>query len=405
MKSIVELRAERATLINENRALVDLAEKEKREFTSEESKAFDARLKDGEALRGKYEAMERQAEAERSIAETAAEAAEDTRGATELGTDQEKRLAVFEAYLRRDIKGLSAEEYRALQADIDVSGGFSVPQQMVATLIKFKDDMLFVRQHANVVPVTTGDSLGAVSLDADPEDGTWTAEIGDADEDTQMAFGGRELDPHQLTKLLKVSQKLIRTSALDITTLVPERLAYKFGVTEEKNFLTGDGAGKPLGVFTASASGISTGRDVSTGNTSTAIAADGLIEAKYNQKGQYWALMRWLFHRDALKNIQKLKDGEGQYIWQPGLQGGQPDLLLNMPFDMSEFAPNTFTASQYVGILADWSQYMIAELQGFTLQVLMELYATTGQVGYLAREWVDGMPVLEEAFTRVKLAA
>jgi hypothetical protein len=61
------------------------------------------------------------------------------------------------------------------------------------------------------------------------------------------------------------------------------RLAYKFGVTQEKAYLTGDGNQKPLGVFTASNDGISTGRDVSTGNTTTAITFDGLIEAKVAQ--------------------------------------------------------------------------------------------------------------------------
>jgi len=107
-----------------------------------------------------------------------------------------------------------------------------------------------------------------------------------------------------------------------------ERLAYKFGVTEEKAFMTGNGSGQPLGLFTASADGISTGRDVSTGNTTTAIQFDGLIEAKYSVKGAYWANAKWLFHRDAMKNISKLKDGEGQYLWLPSVREDEPDRLL-----------------------------------------------------------------------------
>jgi HK97 family phage major capsid protein len=63
-------------------------------------------------------------------------------------------------------------------------------------------------------------------------------------------------------------------------------------------------------VFTPSASGISTGRDVSTGNTSTAIGFDGLIEAKFSIKSQYWRNATWLFHRDAIKGISKLKNDD-----------------------------------------------------------------------------------------------
>ena len=75
------------------------------------------------------------------------------------------------------------------------------------------------------------------------------------------------------------------------------------------------GASQPLGLFTASDNGISTGRDVSTGNTSTSMTFDGLMEAKYSLKGQHQMNAEWLFHRDGVKQLAKLKDGDGQYIW------------------------------------------------------------------------------------------
>jgi HK97 family phage major capsid protein len=93
-------------------------------------------------------------------------------------------------------------------------------------------------------------------------------------------------------------------------------LAYKFGVTQEKGYLTGTGNKQPLGVFTASNDGISTGRDVSTGNTTTSITFDGLIGGQVVAQGGYWNKAEWLFHRDAVKQISKLKDGDGQYIWR-----------------------------------------------------------------------------------------
>ena len=300
---------------------------------------------------------------------------------------------------------MSGEELRALQVDSDEAGGYLVaPEQFVAELIKAVDNAVFIRQLATVHPLTTSASLGAPALDADPADADWTSEIGSAAEDSTMDFGKRELKPHPVSKLIKVSNRLIRISSIGVEALVRNRLAYKFGVTHEKGFLTGSGSGQPLGVFTASDQGISTGRDVSTGNTTTSMTFDGLIESKYTLKGQYWNKARWMFHRDGVKQIAKLKDGDGQYIWIPSVRVGEPDRLLNFPVMMSEYAPNTFTTGLYVGILGDFSHYWIADALDMQVQRLVELYARTNQTGFIGRMESDGMPVLEEAFVRVKLA-
>jgi HK97 family phage major capsid protein len=158
-----------------------------------------------------------------------------------------------------------------------------------------------------------------------------------------------------------------------------------------------------LGIFTASDNGIPTSRDVSTGNTATEIRFDGLKEAEYSLKSAYRRLAQWIFHRDAIKQISKLKDGEGRYIWQPSVQIGQPDRLLNMAINESEYAPNTFTTGCYVGILGDFRNYWIVDALTMTIQVLLELYAAKNQNGYISRAESDGMPVLGEAFSRVKL--
>lgn len=218
-----------------------------------------------------------------------------------------------------------------------------------------------------------------------------------------MSFGMRELNPHPLAKYIKVSRKLLR-KVPGAEALVRDRLAYKFAVTMENAYLNGDGAGQPLGLFTASDSGVPTSRDVSTGNTTTSIKFDGLMEAKYTLKSQYWRAARWLFHRDAVKQIAKLKDGEGQYIWQSSVREGQPDMLLGFPVYVSEYVPNTFTTGLYVGILGDFSHYWIADALEMEIQRLDELFAATNQVGFVGRWESDGMPVLAEAFVRVTLA-
>ena len=177
-----------------------------------------------------------------------------------------------------------------------------------------------------------------------------------------------------------------------------------FSVVEENVFQNGTGANQPLGVFTASALGVPTSRDFSTGNTSTAVKADGLIGALYNLKPQYQANAKWLFNRTVVRDIRKLKDGNGQYLWVGGLAAA-PDTILGHEFMMSEKTPNTMTASLYVGMIADWSFYWIADALNMTIQRLSELYAETNQIGFIARKEMDGMPVLGEAFSRVKLSA
>ncbi|MHB8077438.1 phage major capsid protein, partial [Desulfosporosinus fructosivorans] len=159
---------------------------------------------------------------------------------------------------------------------------------------------------------------------------------------------------------------------------------------------------KPLGVFTASPQGISTARDVSTGNTAITIGADGLIDAKYALKAQYRKSAQWIFHRDAIKMIRKLKDGNGDYLWKAGLSD-KPDTILELPFNESEYAPNTFTTGLYAGILGNFKFYWIADALNMQVQRLVELYAATNQTGFIGRLESDGMPVMEEAFVRVKL--
>jgi HK97 family phage major capsid protein len=102
--------------------------------------------------------------------------------------------------------------------------------------------------------------------------------------------------------------------------------------------------------------------------------------------------------------IRKLKDGEGNYLWQPGLASDRPATILSIPYDESEYCPNTFSTGKYVGALCCWNYYWIVDALTLRIQVLRELYAETNQTGYIARAETDGMPVHENGFVRVTLA-
>ena len=396
-----ELLAKRAALIAQARGMVEKAEVETRDFSTEEQTNYDAIFADIAKLDVKIENIRKLGTVEpnefRSSEAIRPEGDRDT-----ATVDAEKQSRAMAAYMRT---GAVSPELRALQADSDVAGGFmTTPQQFINRLIKAIDNQVFIRQWATPNLVATAQSLGMPYLANDPDDADWTSELGTGNLDSAMSFGKRELFPHPLAKRIKISNKLLRLNP-DVEQLAIDRLAYKFAVSFEKAAMTGSGASRPLGVFTASADGISTGRDVSTDNTTTAFTADGLKNAKYSLKGAYWPRAKWLFHRDAVKMLAKLKDTQNRYLWQASVQLGQPDMLEGVPLFTSEYAPNTFTAALYVGMIADFSYYHTADALDFGIQRLNELYAESNQTGFIGRLESDGMPVLEEAFVRVKLAA
>lgn len=430
---IIELRQKRAKLIADARALLDKAEGEKRDLTQEEQNNWDGMMNQADALRVQFEREERMAANETDLgdpvtASTRPDPSErgggqriEFRSRGMRGTDQTDPAwrdtpewrnllrtgqAGYGAGFRNFLRGQQVSaEVRALQADLDTQGGYLMtPIQMVDRIIQAVDDLVYIRQWASVFAVPNADSLGVPTLENDPADADWTTELATGSEDSSMSVGRRELHPHPLAKRIKISRKLI-AKVPNSEDLVVSRLGYKFGITQEKGFLTGNGAGQPLGVFVASSQGISTSRDESTDNTATAVTFDGLINTKYKLKPQYWPRARWLAHRDFYKMVAKLKDGDGQYLWRESVRMGEPDMLLGGPAFMSEYAPNTFTASQYVGMWADFSNYWIADSMAMDMQRLVELYAETNQIGLIGRLETDGMPVLEEAFVRVKLAA
>lgn len=366
---------------------------------------MDAKIAEAKGLEEQAQRQARGVAAGRDLAEPTNRLGAGQTPAAQKDTSPEAefQMKAFLKAVKGGEKSLSQAELKALQASDDPSGGYlTVPQQMVNGIIQFVNDAVFVRQLATVYQVPTAQSLGAAALDTDLSDPDWTSELATGNADAIAPFGKRELHPNPLAKRILISRKLLR-QAPNVEAIVRERLGYKFAVAQEKGFLTGHGAGQPLGLFTASTDGISTARDVTAANATT-VVPDDFVNAFYTMKPQYMARGQWLLHRDVVKMLRKVKDGDGSYIWQPGLTGGQPSTILDRPFFMSEYAPNTLTSGKYVALFGDFSFYWVADSLNMEMQVLTELYALTNQNAYIGRMETDGMPVLEEAFVRVKLA-
>jgi len=414
---IMKTKRDRYALVTQAREILDLAEKESnRDLSGEENTKYEALMADVDKFTKQIEREEELLKIEERLK---APGGDPTIASNQPIIQQpgqpagqkikpyatEEYKKAFSGYLRGGYKDLTGEEVRALAADQDIYGGFLItPEQFINELIMGLDNAVIIRQLATKYTVTDAESLGIPTLDNDVSDPIWTSEILTGSEDSTLSIGKRALHPHPLAKRIKVSRKLIRMATQGAEALVRERFVYKFSIVEETAFMTGNGVNQPLGVFTASNDGISTTYDVSTGNTATSIQTDGLIETKYALKAAYWPKARWIFHRDSVKQIRKLKTGEGDYIWQPGI-GATPDRILEIPYLISEYAPNTFTASSYVGIIGDFSRYLIADALTMQIQRLDELYAETNQVGFIGRLECDGAPSLGEAFRRLKLAA
>ncbi len=396
MRTEREILDEKARLVVAARAIHEAAEG--RALTTEEQTNMDAAFRDIGVLETEL-TRNRNLAAFGDIAAPQQQAQRPEGG--QRNAQQEAELRDFNTFLRTG----RIPQGRALQVDPDTGGGYlAAPQVFVNNLIMAIDNQTFVRQWANVLPpIPTAQSIGLPYMASDIDDAEWVGELQTGSDDSGLQFGKRELHPHALAKRIKISNTLLRmVPTIDAFAL--QRMAYKFQITWEKAGLTGNGNNKPLGVFVATPNGIPTSRDVSEGNTATSPTFDGVLAAKYTLKAAYWARARWLWHRDSVKKLALLKDGEGRYLWAESTRAGEPDTLAGLPFYVSEYVPNTFTTGQYVGILGDWKAgYQVVDTLNFAVQRLAELYAETNQTGFIGRWESDGMPVLPEAFVRVKL--
>ena len=109
-----------------------------------------------------------------------------------------------------------------------------------------------------------------------------------------------------------------------------------------------------------------------------------------------------MLNDSTVKALRKLKDGNGNYIWQPSVSAGVPDTILNRPYKTSSYVPEIGAGKKCMAF-GDFSYYWIADRSGRTFKRLNELFAMTGQVGFLAMERLDGKLILPEAIKTLKV--
>ena len=117
----------------------------------------------------------------------------------------------------------------------------------------------------------------------------------------------------------------------------------------------------------------------------------------YSLRTSYRRNAVFIMNDATVKALRKLKTtGGGDYIWQPSVTAGTPDTILNRPVYTSGFMP-TLAAGAKTVLFGDLNYYWVADREGRSFKRLNELYAPTGQVGFLASQRVDGKLILPEA--------
>ena len=387
----------RENLIHQMRALNDGCKDEKgevRSFTAEEENKYNSMAEDVRKLTALI-SEEKRSEQLAGFANSIPVPASDG----ESREDPSKEMEEFRQYL------MTGEKRDLVVDGVSNTAGALAPQEYVKKILANVQSEVKVLDRCNVIHLNQASSIGVPTESVDAADAAWTTEVPvSLTADSTWAFGKRELGANQLIKLVKVSNKLLKTSAFPIDQLVGDKLSIKMRQALENAIIKGDGSGKPLGVFTASASGVSTGRDITTG-TALTISADDIIATKRNVKQAHRSKGVWVINPEILTDVILLKDRNDQYIWRSGLTDNDPDRLYGSEVIESDFAPSAKTGGSYVAVFGDFSNYWVTMVDQISVQVLKEKYAENGEVGYLATAFADGAPVLAEAFSRLKIKA
>ena len=285
----------------------------------------------------------------------------------------------------------------ALRIGSDTEGGYLVPDEYERTLVEALEEENIFRSLAHIIRTASGERK--IPVVSSKGTASWIEE-GGAFPESDDTFGQVTIGAYKLGTTIKVSEELLNDSVFDLENYIAREFARRIGTKEEEAFFTGDGSGKPLGVL-ADKGGAEIGV---TAASATAITSDELLDLYYSLFSPYRKKAVWVVNDSTIKAIRKLKDNNGQYLWQPGLIANAPDTILGRPVKTSAFMPSIAAGAKSI-IFGDFKYYWIADRQGRTFKRLNELYATTGQVGFLASQRVDGRLILPEALKVLKQKA
>lgn len=308
-------------------------------------------------------------------------------------TNTDEYKDAFFSYVRYGYSGLDDSErkmlaqFRAagLEEGVPSKGGYLVPTVIANEIITGLNAESWIRKFADVELMR---STTNIPVDQSVPSFSWMGEK-DAYGETDLTFGNIQISAHKMGGIIKISEELLEDSSFKLEPHLRKKIIWGIDAAEEPAFLTGDGVGKPKGIVTSASVGV-------TAASATAITADEVLDFVYSMSPRYANNAILIASRGWVKAVRKLKDGNGQYIWQPSYRAGEPDTILGVPLRMSEYMPG-LDSTTTPAVIADFRFYKIADRGSMYIQRLVEKYADTGEIGFRVRKRVDGKLTLADA--------
>ena len=397
--TINELREKRNQAWNAAKAFVETKRDKDGLLSDEDSATYAQMEKKVQDYGTEIERMEAMAAMEAQLSKpTSAPITEKPLNGKTTEDKQPKSFRATDAYrsgmlnaLRTNFRQIS----NVLQEGIDANGGYLVPDEYDSRLIQVLNEENVMRSLGTAI-TTSGEHK--INIAATKPAAAWIEEGG------ALTFGDATfdqiiLDAHKLHVAVKVTEELLYDNAFNLENYILEQFGKALANAEEDAFINGTGTGQPTGLFTADGGTVGV-----TAASATAVTTDEVISLIYALKAPYRKNAKFLMNDATVSALRKLKDSNGQYLWQPSLQAGQPDRLLGYEIYTSPYAP-TLAAGALSIAFGDFQSYWIADRTGRTVQRLNELYSTNGQVGFVATERVDGKIILPEGIQLLKMKA
>ena len=388
--TIQELREKRSKAWDTARDFLDSKRNESGLLSEEDSKTYDAMEQQIVAYGKEIQRLERQAQIEAEMNKSTSTPIQNkpnasTHSDTKTGiASDEYRTAFWNSIRSRNFYDIRND----LQVGTDTEGGYLVPSEFERKLVEALTEENIFRQLATVIKTSSGDRK--IPIVTSKGEASWMDEE-NAYKLSDDTFGQASLGAYKVGTAIKISEELLNDAAFDLPSYIAKEFARRIGAKEEEAFFVGDGKGKPTGIFAATG-GAESGATTSTAN----ITFDDVLELFYSLRSPYRKKAVWVLNDSTVKALRKLKDNTGNYIWSPSVQAGVPDTILNRPYKTSSYVPEIKAGNKCMAF-GDFSYYWVADRQGRSFKRLNELFAMTGQVGFLASQRLDGKLILPEA--------
>ena len=307
---------------------------------------------------------------------------------------------------------LSSDERKAMSAGSDPDGGYLLPQSTVGRVVAKIYEQSTMRQIANVQNISTEKLEGLI--DNNEADAGWVSELGTRSDSTTPQLGKYEIETHEMYSMPKISQKLIDDAATDVEAWLAAKVADKFARVEGTAFATGNGAGKPRGLFsytTAATADDSRSWGVfehvksgTNGDFNSTTKADPLFDLIGAFKDQYLQNAQWLMRREVRTKLRKLRGATSDlYLWEPSLQMGQPDRLNGYPVNIDQYVPSLTTDSLSLAFGDFRAAFTIIDRIG--IRTLRDPYTAKPYIVFYSTKRTGSGAVNFEAVNFLKFAA